>query len=579
MMRQMNNGTRWPSCGQTARKKSRAHHAIIKRSLMPVLLLSSMLLALTWGAPSVSASSDWSFEFLSYNVHDVRVIDLPDDWPFLHDGADIELPVAQISIVVPEEFAHIIAPIESTAVSSPFSTVAMDFYPMFCLREFKFDTVLHNAQPEFCCNDTAISVTLSNMFTSQEKNECSYGRCRAFTPIFRAITKACSAALLAAGFEVALEKPYQIHTFITIEGFGTLHPQHQSSSTSAMIPIFPSVILDSQKGRIGDFVVFKRSSSAHRKHSNAHPSSASDHRVSASPTHEFHRLADRLTSQELFYLDRLFSVTSVSPCPTGTRLQTVGHAHSACTPSVASSSPGARNIVLWFGSDYPPVSSGIEVFVFDCTLASPAFTHSNFFPWCISDIPEDMFLPSPSLSHIYTSFTTSAINATSTTAPICRLQGRAALSTITSVLSRQCVAHNQESDLSAPSIVHLLRIHVHKDSLPCFQKVALPQNSTFYLCFFQRCFLIAPFPDFRSFRSWRPRHLHCVSNYCHCFDCNTLLHTEFLVRNCFQMSGRLLRARAVPILLLAGPAHIHFYREGACNRSCCRTHQVGIIAL
>jgi hypothetical protein len=117
------------------------------------------------------------------------------------------------------------------------------------------------------------------------------------------------------------------------------------------------------------------------------------------------------------------------------------------------------------------------VFVFDCTLTSPAFTDSNFFPWCIADIPEDMFASNPSLSHIYTSFTTSVINATSTTAPICRLQGRAALSTITSVLSRQCVAHNQESDLSAPSRVDLLRIHVDKDSLPCFQKVALPQNS------------------------------------------------------------------------------------------------------
>lgn len=476
MMTQMKDDTRWPSCGQTAHKKSRAHHAIIKRSLMPVLFLTSMLLALTWGAPSVSASSYWSFEFLSNNIHDVRVVDLPDDWPFLHDGADIELPAAQISISVPQDLAHNIAPIESTAVSSPFSTVVMDFFPMFCLREFKFDTVLHSAQPEFCCNDTAISFTLSNLFTQQEKNACSYGRCKAFTSIFRTITKACSAALLAAGFEVALEKPYQIHTLITIEAFGTLHPELQSSSTSPMIPILESVILDSQKGRIGDFVVFKRSSSVHRKQINAHHSSASD-RVTASPTHEFHRFADRLTSQELFYLDRLFSATSISPCPSGTLLQTVSHAHSACAPSVASSTPGARKIILWFGSDYPPVSSGIEVFVFDCTLTSPAFTHSNFFPWCIADIPEDMFASNPSLSHIYTSFTTSVINATSTTAPICRLQGRAALSTITSVLSRQCVAHNQESDLSAPSRVDLLRIHVDKDSLPCFQKVALPQNS------------------------------------------------------------------------------------------------------
>jgi len=477
VMTQMKDDTRWPCCGQTAHKKSRAHHAIVKRSLMPVLLLSSMLLALTWGLPSVSTYSYWSFQFSSSNIHDVRIVDLPDDWPFLHNGADIELPVAQLSILVPQDLAHIIAATESTALSSIFSTVDIDFFPMFCFREFKFDTVLHSAQPEFCCNDTAVSFTLSNLFTQQEKDACLDGRCKTVTSISRTITKACSAALLAAGFEVALEKPYQIHTLITIDAFGTVHPQYQSSLTSTMIRVLENITVDTQTGRVGDFVVFKRSLSAHRKnYINAHHSSASD-RVSASPTHEFHRFADRLTSQELFYLDRLFSITSISPCPSGMLLQTVSHAHSACTPSAASSTPGARNAVLWFGSDYPPVSSGIEVFVFDCTLASPAFTHSNFFPWCIADIPEDMFASNPSLSHSYTSFTTSVINATSTTAPICRLQGRAALSTITSVLSRQCVVHNQESDLSAPSRVDLLRIHVDKDSLPCFQKVALPQNS------------------------------------------------------------------------------------------------------
>jgi hypothetical protein len=422
-----------------------------------------ILFALVTGASAVAAY--WTLELVPKNVHDVRIVVVPDAWPYHHDCADIELPAVHSSFKILQE--------EYSGLQSKSLDVIVDFYPNFCIRVFKFDAASQAAHPEFCCNDTVISLAFSKIFGEEQNVICYDGYCKAEIALARSITAVCSASLLAAGFQVAYEQPYQIRTTVTVEAFASFDSRLPLSPS---LSVFGSVLLDSRNGSFGDFFVLKKSG----------------HRPAPTPSHSLydgqssaesldlvavsHRFSDRLTTQELFYLDRLFCTAIIVPCPLGMRLQTVSHSHYVCATHQTAAA-AARPVTLWFGADPPPTSSSADVFVFDCSLTSPALTSHKFFPWCLFDAPQDMFVPSPSLSHLYSNFSSPLLNASSSNTLTRRMQGKLALSTILRFLSRGWLRPNQELLVANPiSHVDLMRVHVDRDTLASLRKVN-PLNS------------------------------------------------------------------------------------------------------
>ena len=151
-----------------------------------------------------------------------------------------------------------------------------------------------------------------------------------------------------------------------------------------------------------------------------------------------HRLQGRLTSQELFYIDHLFSVSPVLDCPDGMRLRDVGGDHAACILEDGAVGGGGRgygaSLALWFSSDPPPAPAAINggaLYVSDCTLESPALHQQRaFIPWCLKSVsPPDslLFYPHSSLESAYSEASsvlwvksTLASDACMWSAPTCR---------------------------------------------------------------------------------------------------------------------------------------------------------------
>jgi hypothetical protein len=218
-----------------------------------LLALRVLLLLTLFEAASnaVTSSGDWTVVLFSKHVHDVHVVVVPDAWPFQHEDAGIQLPDAFASFSIPQE--------EHDVIQSKSRDVDVDFFPVFCMRVFKFDAAVQAAQPEFCCNDTVISLSLSSIFSAQRNVVCYDGRCSVETSLPRIITSTCSAALLAAGFHITYDHPYQIRTIISVETFSHASVHELPSASPSPPPhLTSSFVLDSRNGLFGDFFIFKK---------------------------------------------------------------------------------------------------------------------------------------------------------------------------------------------------------------------------------------------------------------------------------------------------------------------------------
>jgi hypothetical protein len=436
--------------------------------LMLALPLFTFLFLL---APSCLFAS-WSFEMINKHMHDTRVVTVPAYWPqnynHNYDGADVELPSMGITWTVDE--------IEHYGLQNRWFDAVVDFYPMFCIQAFKFDAAAHASTPVYCCNDTVFPLKMSDVFVKQNRTLCYDGnaagrRCVIEIAIPRSFTVACMDSLVPTGINISFEAPYQILTSIIIETFKHQFQEASVSSelqerrtlSSTLPSVFGQTAVDSRNGNYGDFVTFhrprKKISAALKHHYQSLPVTLTSPKV-------LHRFSGRLTTQELFHLDRLFSIVTITNCPSGMLLLSISHAHSACVAN-STVSAAAAGVTLWFGGDGLPLLPGSNVIALDCTLMSPAFSTPSFFPWCIAHVSNDMFIPSPSLSHFYAGISPLLMNASEVGATICKIQGRAALSAIIDILTTECMSQK------APSLsrIDLLRIHVDLDTLASFQKV------------------------------------------------------------------------------------------------------------
>ena len=367
----------------------------------------------------------------------VAIIDVPSAWPSGSASAHptLHLPGASLRLLGVSRLAM-----------SAADNMVIDAFVSTCVARVRLTGDLLSSDEATCFADTATTFAHADVMEHLVCSSDSAADCSCSLPLNRSITPSAADELASSGITVERGRPYVLSSSVAVSGY-LLHGDH--SGTEFLAHTFPSV---TSSWVPAQYVVFRDSERDAETHARwlrvFSPALQRETAAVSAVAGAAHRLQGRLTSQELFYIDHLFSVSPVLDCPDGMRLRDIGGDHVACIFDDGVAGDGGRgygaSLALWFSSDPPPASAAINggaLLVSDCTLESPVLHQQRaFIPWCLRSVtPPDslLFYPRSSLESTYSeassvrwiksTMASDAVHVTRTHLQVLKMQGSAGL--------------------------------------------------------------------------------------------------------------------------------------------------------
>jgi hypothetical protein len=331
----------------------------------------------------------------------VTMLDVPHSWPA--GAASLGL-----ALRLPGGFLKLSG--VSRSGMSAVDDLAIDVFVSTCVARVKLSGDMLSSDDRTCFTDTETSFSKSDVLHHLSCRHDPSSPCACNLPFNRSISPAAADELEASGAVIERGRPYVLVSTVTVHGYllddsgraVEIFSHVFDRLTTDWVPVQYVVFLNSQRHAETHAEWLRVVSSAQRPQANAMPAVL---RVA----HMFH---GRSTSQELFYMDHLFSIAPVVDCPPGMRLRSIVGNHAACVlldPDPAARACGSnKNLALWLSSDTPPAHlsfNGGKVHVFDCSLSSPALHQPlNFIPWCLRSVHSSLsthFFPQSSFDSNY----------------------------------------------------------------------------------------------------------------------------------------------------------------------------------
>jgi hypothetical protein len=330
----------------------------------------------------------------------LTILEVPPSWPSAAAALDHALRL-------PGGFLKLTG--VSRSVLSAVDGLAIDVFITTCVARVKLSGDMLSSDDRTCFTDTKKSFSqrdvLDHLSCSDDLSPCTCN-----LPFDRSISPDAADELEASGVAIERGRPYVLVSTVTVYGY-------LLDGLGGAVEIFSHVFDRLTTDWVpAQYVVF---SNSHR-YAETHGewlrvvSAGQQPQAKAMPAvlrvaHMFH---GRFTSQELFYIDQLFSIAPAVDCPSGMRLHSIGGNHAACvlvdSDRAADECGSNKNLALWLSSDTPPAPlsfNGGKINVFDCSLSSPALLQPfNFIPWCLRSVPSSLsthFFPHSSFGSLY----------------------------------------------------------------------------------------------------------------------------------------------------------------------------------
>ena len=450
--------------------------------------------------------------------------------------------------------------------------LAIDVSITTCIARVQLAGDMLSSDDPTCFADTETSFSQRDVLDHLICSDDPPSPCTCSLPFNRSISPSAAVELDASGVVVERGRPYVLVSTVAVSGY-------LLDGGVSGIEIFSHVFDRLTTNWVpAQYVVFRNL----HQHAETHAqwlrvvSAAQQPEAEAIPAvpRAAHRIQGRLTSQELFYIDHLFSIAPTVDCPPGMHLHSIGGDHAACVLVDPVCKAGGcdynTSLALWFSSDTPPAHpsfNGGKVFVCDCSLGSPALHQPvAFVPWCLRSVPASLstyFFPHSSLESAYSqassaswimgTLASDAVDILNTNILVFKIQGYAGLSAVVHALA--AVARFVGSPLSGNTVnsngergagneqasVTLLRLKVDVKNIKALEEVLSGSTEFGYVKQIIATFrLVLPYSslltdedqDQESVVARRWSHVHV-----HCNECitKTWLPDEFTSHSAFDI--------------------------------------------
>lgn len=384
------------------------------------------------------------------SVH-LTMLDVPRSWPS-------ETAAPHHSLRLPGGFLKIIG--ASRSGMSAVDGLVIDVSITTCIARVQLAGDMLSSDDRTCFADTEVSFSQRDVLDHLSCSEAPLSPCTCSLPFNRSISPSAAHELDASGVVVERGCPYVLVSTVVVSGY-------LLDDGVSGIEIFSHVFDRLASNWVpAQYVVFRNLHRYAETHAQwlrvvSAAQQPQTEAISAAPR-AAHRIQGRFTSQELFYLDHLFSISPTVDCPPGMRLRSIGGHHAACVLDDLVRTAGGcdhnTSLALWFSSDMPPAYpsfNGGKVYVCDCSLGSPALHQPlAFIPWCLRSVPSSLsthFFPRSSLNSLYSqassaswimgTLASDAVDVKNTHLQVLQIQGYAGLRAVVHCLAGGALAH------------------------------------------------------------------------------------------------------------------------------------------
>jgi hypothetical protein len=421
------------------------------------------------------------------------IVDVPASWPAAVSarGESLHLPGAFLTVY---GVSHV-------ALAASVG-LAIDVSVKSCIARVRLTGDMLSSDQPLCFFDTEVSFSQRDVVERLVCPDDRTASCTSRLAFNRSISWSASNELNASGAVIERGIPYVLSSSIAVHGYLL---DDQAGAFEVFSHNFPSLNSNWVPVQYVMFRNLQQDTDTHSRWLRVFSSQQQPRQAAASGVARVaHKLHGRLTSQELFYIDHLFSVSPVVDCPSGMRLHDMGSDHAVCTFNDATNASEGRyrsaSMALWFSSDTPPASSVINggtLHVCDCTLQSAALRRLQaFIPWCLSsEMPSlsTLFFPDGSLDSGYSeaasvlllkrTLPSDPVDVTSTHLPVLKMQGTAGIGAVVhavaangfslepNVTTSGCASGGEDGVFDCPAVVTLLRLEVDARNIRVLDEV------------------------------------------------------------------------------------------------------------